>query len=205
MIKGLVSIIIPYRKDRGWLDLAIQSVYDQTYKDIELLIQKSDNGVSYNINQGINRASGEFIKYLCEDDMLTPNSISDSVKAMEGVDFIHGNAYMVKEDGSKTDYLPPVEYPTIKRMLHVNVIHGGTLMYRKEVFEKYGVFDETLTTGEEYDFNLKLLYHGAVLGYCNSFLYNYRLHPKQKSIGNRDRNYQRSRKVIIDQIKKRYE
>ncbi len=203
MKKGLVSIIIPYNKDRGWLDLAIQSVYDQTYPDIELLIQKSDNGVSYNINQGINRASGEFIKYLCEDDMLTPNSISDSVKAMKDVDFIHGNSIILQLDGAETTQFPRDTHPSLNKMRALNIIHGGTLMYRSSVFQKYGVFDETLDVAEEYDFNLKLLYHGAILGYCNEDLYVYRVHPNQKSrvMQRQDR---KGRAMKVSRIQDRY-
>ncbi len=52
-----VSIIIPYKIDRGYLNEAIESVKNQTYKgEIELILSQSNGSVSYNLNQGILKA-----------------------------------------------------------------------------------------------------------------------------------------------------
>ena len=182
MLQPLVSIIIPYSIDRGYLDVAIESVKKQTYPNIELLIQNDNVNVSTNINNGIKRAKGEYIKYLCEDDYLTPNSITDSVKAIQGFDFIHGVANNIH--GAFTQVQKPrINHPSINDMLFNNVIHGGTLMYRKDVFDKVGYFDESLTCAEEYELNLRCLDFGLKLGYTDSILYNYRRHDAQKSLG----------------------
>lgn len=197
-----VSIIIPYNKDRGWLNEAIQSVYNQTYEgEIELIQSMSDNRVGYNLNRGVEIATGDFIKYLCDDDMLTNNSIKDSVEAMKDNDFIHGGSFNFWKYRREIQR-PLIEEPTLKDLLKHNHIHGGTLMYRADVFKRFGMFDETLTTGEEYDFNLKLLYNGAKLGYCNSILYKYRRHDDQKSLGLKANQYKR--KEEFNKIKKRY-
>jgi teichuronic acid biosynthesis glycosyltransferase TuaG len=179
----MVSIIIPYKVNRGWLNEAIDSVYYQTYKGkIEILESKSDKSVSYNINQAVKVARGEYIKYLCEDDYLTPNSIADSVEAIQDFDFIHGVANNIIHGRVQVQY-PRMKNPTLKDMIESNVIHGGTLMYRAEVFDKVGLFDETLVCAEEYDFNLRCLKLGMKLGYCDKVLYNYRRHDQQKSLG----------------------
>jgi glycosyltransferase involved in cell wall biosynthesis len=179
-----VSIIIPMKEDRGWLDHAIRSIEEQNYGgDIEVIISQSSESVSFNLNQGISKASGEFIKYLCDDDMLTENSIRDSVNAMSTNDFIHGNAINFFPTGRISHYIPPIHRPTLQQMVTKNVIHGGTLMYRATVFDKVGLFDETLECAEEYDFNMKCLSKGLKLGYVNSLLYMYRRHDEQKSLG----------------------
>lgn len=179
----MVSIIIPYNIDRGWLKEAIDSVYNQNYNGkIEILESKSDKSVSYNINQAVKIAKGEYIKYLCEDDFLTPDSIHDSVQAIQGYDFIHGVANNVFPTHTHVQR-PRMKYPTLKDMIESNVIHGGTLMYKREVFDKIGYFDETLVCAEEYDFNLRCLKFGMKLGYTDKVLYNYRRHEQQKSLG----------------------
>ena len=178
-----VSIIIPFKEDRGWLNNAIDSVYLQTYKgQIELIESKSDGNVSYNLNQGIKKATGEYVKYLCDDDLLTPNSIEDSVRAMEGNDFIHGLAINRFTSGDKIQK-PRLIMPTLTDMLESNVIHGGSLMYRRDVFERFGLFDETIRSAEEYEFNMRIMQAGCKLGYCNEILYIYRRHDEQKSLG----------------------
>lgn len=197
-----VSIIIPYKEDRGYLQQAIDSVYNQTYQgEIELILSQSNEGVSYNLNKGIENATGDYIKYLCDDDMLTPNSINDSVEAIKGFDFIHGNAINLHKD-RKEYHRASVEIPTFKRMKQGNVIHGGTLMYKREVFEDFGDFDETLWTGEEYEFNLRILSMGAKIGYCSKFLYYYRWHENQKSLGRKANQALRTQE--INRIKKMY-
>jgi len=200
-----VSIIIPYVKDRGYLDEAIQSVKDQTYKgEIELILSQSDGRVGFNINRGIEASTGDYVKYLCDDDLLTPNCIADSVIGMDWFDFIHGNAIDFYEDGRVQDHRAKIKHPTLRDMLLFNQIHGGTLMYRRDVFERFGMWDEELWTGEEYDYNMMLLSNGAKIGYVGSNLYKYRRHSEQKSIGILEGEYQFKRTHAKELIKKRY-
>jgi teichuronic acid biosynthesis glycosyltransferase TuaG len=199
----LVSIIIPYVEDRGYLDEAINSIYSQTYGGkIEVILSQSKHRVGHNLNQGIKKAKGEFIKYLCDDDLLTRNSIEDSVNAMKGVDFIHGKAVEFNKYNQTRLFIPKIKYPTLEHMIKQNIIHGGSLMYRRDVFERFGLFDEKLTTGEEYDFNMKILSQGAKIGYCDETLYLYRRHDEQKSLG--VKSNQKKRQLIIDKIREKY-
>ena len=200
----LVSVVIPYREDRGWLDTAITSVTAQTYDNIEMILSQGECGVSENINNGVKRSRGKYIKYLCEDDWLPPNSIEDSVNALKDFDFIHGNATNYFTRDNQQLQKPVYNNPTLTQMLDNNVIHGGSLMYKRSVFERVGLFDENLWTGEEYEFNLRCLYNGLKLGYLDKNLYFYRRHSEQKSIGNTDKAYQQKRKQVINGIKLRY-
>lgn len=190
-----VSIIIPYNVDRGWLNEAIESVHTQTYLgEIELILCKSKKNVSANINDGIRAASGEYVKYLCEDDTLTPNCIHDSVMLIEGYDFLHGNAYNVFPT-HKQEQRPVKCWPTFADMITNNVIHGGTLMYRRDVFDRVGLFNEQINCAEEYEFNLRCLRSGMRIAYCDKFLYNYRRHDKQKSLGQSVDQTERAKRI----------
>ncbi len=197
----LVSIIIPYRINRGFLWKTLQSVYQQSYQGpIEIILSNHDNSVSYNINRAIEIASGDYIKYLCDDDMLPINSIQDSVDAIQGYDFINGNATAFfmegKFKGQKKEYIPQNKYPTFEQLMVYNSIHGGSLMYKREVFEQVGLFNEQINCAEEYEFNLRCLKHGLKIGYCNKNLYLYRRHGKQKSLGNGINQMERQYKIF---------
>ena len=198
-----VTIIIPYKDDRGYLNKAIESIENQSYKNYEIIFSQSDNRVGYNLNRGIEVATGDLIRYLCDDDMLTPNSLLDTVRRFSG-DFIHSNAYNFFNHGRVYRHVPRVKTPTLNDLKRRNYFHGGTVCYHARVFDKYGLFDESLWTGEEYDFNLKLVHSGAQVGYINSFTYFYRRHELQKSLGNTDIEYQAQRKQAIEEIKERY-
>jgi len=178
-IKKKVTVIIPYKKDRGWLQDAINSVPEA----VQLIVSQGEGNWPQNFNKVLDQAEGEYIKYLHEDDMLTENCIRDSIQAMEeqGVDFIHGDAIeLYQGSGKEVIKSPKIELPTIQDLLKKNVIHSATIMYRREVFEKIGSFDEALTMCEEYEFNLRCLHNGLKIGYCPSVLGIYRRHPAQK-------------------------
>lgn len=186
-----VSIIVPFNKDRGWLNEAIESVHCQTYKG-KIWLLRSDiinpdtyqtNNVSQNINAALPYCKGEYIKYLCDDDLLTSICIEESVKAMQeqGCDFLHGNA-LIMQHGTNTPYYPSIQIPTLENLIPQCYINGVTLFYKAEVL-KSRPFDEKLTTGEEWDLNLDLLKRGYKGGYVNKFLAKYRRHDQQKSLG----------------------
>lgn len=201
-----VSIIIPYKTDRGFLQDAINSIDNQTYKNTELILSCSDNNVGYNINRGVERSTGDFIKILCDDDLLTENSIQDLVNNIGDADFIHGNAINFFNSGDSDQlHIPRIERPTFSDILTKgNQIHGGTVMYRKSSIDKYGFFDEGLWTGEEFELHLRWLSSGATIEYTNSFVYRYRRWNQQKSLGIRTKQYQTARKKEIDKFREKY-
>ena len=197
--KKTVSVIIPYKTDRGWLKEAINSVP----KDCQLIVSQGEGNWPENFNKVLDQAEGDYIRWLHEDDMLTPNCIEDSVRAIEeqGVDFIHGNAMEFFNDSDrKTLYQPWVKIPTIQDILKKNPIHSATLMYKREVFEKLKL-DETLNTAEEYEFNLRVLKCGFKIGYCATTLAFYRRHPQQKvrTVSMEEKN--REREMVKDLYK----
>ena len=181
-VKPIVTIIIPYKVDRGWLQEAINSVP----QDVQLLVSQGEStSWSPMFNKVLSQAEGKYIKYLHDDDMLTPNCIADSIEALEsqGVDFIHGKAIHLHMDegGAEHPYIPQVKKVTVAALLRKNVIHSATTLYKREIFEKLGGFDETLVHSEEYEFNLRCLVNGFKCGYCDSNLAYYRRHGEQKS------------------------
>lgn len=103
MISSLVSIIIPIYNVEKYVKECLLSVFNQTYKNIELIIvddrgadesmtivndmlkrcpfkftvitQDKNYGVSEARNRGINQAAGEYIFFLDSDDLITSNCI----------------------------------------------------------------------------------------------------------------------------------
>ncbi len=200
----MVSIIIPCNEDRGFLAETIKAAEMQTYSDIQIIICKLNCSTSKNINQGIKKSKGEYIKLCADDDLLTPNCIEDSVKSIQGFDFIHGNAINFWSNGLEQPYIPTIKNPTLQEMITLNVIHGGTVLYRRDCFDRFGYLNEDLWCAEEYEFNLRLLSKGCILNYCDSFMQRYRRHKTQKSLGNTGSDYQAKRQIEINKIKNRF-
>jgi glycosyltransferase involved in cell wall biosynthesis len=99
----LVSVIIPNYNYGKYLGQAIESVLDQTYKNVELivvdnestdnsievvtrfldvvtLIQKSHGGVSSARNLGLSNAKGEYICFLDSDDTWNPDKLESQIE-----------------------------------------------------------------------------------------------------------------------------
>ena len=172
-----VSIIIPYNKDRGYLKQAIASASSQDFwGEYEVITECSDANVSVNINNAVKRCTGRYIKLLGEDDLLTTDCLA---QLHTGAPLVCANALNVGEMGhcmvSRSG--PPNR---LRDLIRKNTIHGGTVLYRRDLLEKYP-FDESLVTGEEYDLHLRLISDGYRFDYVDEVVYMYRIHLEQKS------------------------
>jgi GT2 family glycosyltransferase len=192
-----ITIIIPFKEDRGWLKEAIASVPNT----VQLILSKGNGNWPQNFNKALKDATGDLIKFLHEDDMLTPNSIESYIKAFSSpafndIDFAHGNTYELHNNARKNlkTYIPRVKNPVLSDLLVYNTIHSASLIYRREVFEKVGGFCELseVYSFEEFEFNLRCLKAGLKIGYIDAPLAFYRRHPKQiirtVNIANRKEN-----------------
>ena len=194
------TIIIPYNRDRGYLQEAIDSVP----KDVQLILSKGDGTWPENFNKALPQAKGEFIKYLHEDDRLTMDSIKHSLEIIEfftKIDFMHGNAIEVNQvTKNERLWVPPVKLPTFSDLLKNNTIHSATVLYRREIFEKIGGFNESreVYSFEEYEFNLRVLKAGFNIGYVNAPLAYYRRHKEQiiRTVNNQERQQNRKKMLI---------
>jgi glycosyltransferase involved in cell wall biosynthesis len=101
--KPLVSVIIPVYNGSNYLDIAIQSVLNQDYENIELIVvndgsndngktrcialkydslkyfEKKNGGVYSALNFGIERMVGDFFLWLSHDDLLDMKMISSHI------------------------------------------------------------------------------------------------------------------------------
>ena len=199
----MVSVIIPYKEDRGFLKQCIYSIQAQT-QNVEIIESVSHGSVGYNFNKGLEKANGEFVKYVCEDDFLPPTAIEDLVDGIGNSQWVCANAYLYK-----TWYNVPlkIERSVVKPLedLLLNyTIHGGTTLYRTAILKEIGGMDVTLWTGEEYDMNLKLIFMGHIPAYIDKEVYYYRGWTHQKS-----RTFKRARPELrraeLEKIKARYD
>lgn len=190
-----VSIIIPYVRDRGYLQEAVASAENQTYKNIEIVLSQSSGSLGYNVNRGLDRATGEYYKVLADDDLLLPDGIEKLVEGINGFDFVCANAINFYEDGREEVYYG--RKASLKECIQRNSIHGGTTLYRMDC----GKWDEGLRTGEEYDYHLRLLSEGKKLNHVDSVVCKYRIWVGGKAS---TKSKDLKRKEYINQIKQRY-
>ena len=190
----MISVIVHYNEDRGFLEGCLDSIKSQKDVDFEIIESFSENGVSYNFNRGLEQAQGEFCKFVCEDDYLPEGALKILNDSIGDFGWIFANAIQIDKTGQWV-YRPgdfSRRFMTLEENLNTNRIHGGTTLYRTDLLRLIGGMDETLWTGEEYDMHLKLWSKGFVPGYVDKEVYVHRIWAGQKS-----RKY---RKTLNDKI-----
>ena len=131
MDKALISVIIPVYKVEKYLDKCVESIVNQTYKNLEILlvddgspdncpkmcddwakkddrikvIHKENAGVSMARNTGIDNASGEYIAFVDSDDYILPTMYEKLLESAEqnNSDIVMCRFSNVYEDGRAKD------------------------------------------------------------------------------------------------------
>jgi len=198
-----ISIIIPYKEDRGFLKEALHSARMQNFPGKwEVVIQHDDLTMAQNTNEAVRKAKGEYVKWLHDDDMLLCDCLS-SLWTARGADVIFANAIMFGEMiGVYKSAVPASLYD----LLQNNTIHASTLMYKRKVLLD-NPLDESLWTGEEYELNLRLLLNGYSFAYVDREVSRYRVHNRMKSYsgyGHVDPDAHLRRHEAIEAIRERF-
>jgi glycosyltransferase involved in cell wall biosynthesis len=145
-----ISVIIPiwgeaYNK---YLGECLESVFAQTYPNIEIIIVGSELSLPVARNLGISRASGEWVVCLDADDKISPDYIEKCLK--EPYDVVGGG---IQEFG---DYDRYTYIEQTNDFTEYNKMQCSAL-FKKEMWEKLGGYDEALKLGyEDWDY-----YHRA--------------------------------------------
>ena len=193
-----VTVVIPCYNDGKYIEESIQSVLNQTYSNIEIIvvddgstdfftkkvlseqswertkvIYSTNKGPAAARNLGIEQGSGTYILPLDADDYIAPTYIAKAVQALEedenrGIVYCRA-AFFDKQRGEWD--LPPY---TLRRMLVDNVIFV-TALFRKQDWITVGGFDAHIKGGmEDYDFWLSLIELGREVYQLQEVLFYYR-------------------------------
>ena len=121
---------------------------------------------------------GEFIISLDADDVFLPGILDKELNILKinpDYDFVYPDYYYsILSSGKRViKKLPEFEPDELKS--RGDFLSGGT-MYRRSIFEKAGLFDETLETLESYEFILRLMAKGIKGFHIPEPLFEYTIH-----------------------------
>jgi len=123
-------------------------------------------------NNALRQATGSLIAFLDGDDLWLNDKLEKQVAvfmADSSIEISATNCSHIREDGSYMGREEYVDYPfellkdPKKAMFQKNLILSISVMIRKELYDKFGGFDESISYGEDYDLWLRFLQNGCKL------------------------------------------
>lgn len=209
-----VSVIIPAYNVAPFIAETVESLFAQTYQDFEAIlindgstddtetriapyrdrlvyIRQPNRGVMAARNAGLKVARGRYIALLDSDDLLLPNFLEVLVGMLDSdqtLSVAYPNARYFgwpKHDGKLHQDVFPVSEPvTFDRVLRRECYIFGLLVFRRELLETVGGYDENLEGqgAEDFELWLRMLQHGCRFKFTREVLALYRW--RQDSLSN---------------------
>jgi glycosyltransferase involved in cell wall biosynthesis len=183
MSQPLVSIVLPTYKRAHLLAQAMQSVLDQTYANLELIIvddNSPDNTAevvsAFNdpriqyvkndpnlklpraLNRGFSLARGDYLTWTSDDNLLAPTAIEKMVARLDkgDCDFVYADYWLFSEQDANG--LPmDIHHDKLPDRLQLEKGNhiGACFMYTRKLYEQVGDYDPELFLVEDYDYFIR--------------------------------------------------
>lgn len=184
-----ISIITVVYNGEAFIESCIRSVIEQNYSDLEyividgaskdntlgivnrykdkisLIISEKDKGIYDAMNKGISKASGEVIGILNADDFYAgPDSIASVMEVFqkEKTDMVLGDLVVVNADNPDkiVRYCTAGEFK-LKDFEQGDMPPHPATFVKKELYEKFGLFNTKYRMAADYDWMLRAVYKGG--------------------------------------------
>ncbi|RMF92800.1 MAG: glycosyltransferase [Candidatus Schekmanbacteria bacterium] len=177
-----ISVIMAVYNAERFLAEAIESILNQTFRDFEFIIVndgssdnsekiiesyddsriklmtfKNNRGLSFALNRGIEKSSGEYIARMDADDISMPDRFEKQIKHLidnPEIDILGSAVVEIDEVGKflAIRKLPLKDYEIKKELIRSNPFFHSTIMMKRSAFEKAGYYDESIRqTVEDWD------------------------------------------------------
>jgi len=137
------------------------SAIKKTGKKVSKIISEPDKGIYDALNKGIKNATGTFIVFLHADDIFSDNTIIEKAAKLlteSKTESLYGDLqYVAKENTDKI-----IRYWKSGNFTYSKLKKGWmpphpTFFVKKEIYDKYGLFDTNFKIAADYDIILRFL------------------------------------------------
>ncbi len=153
----LEYIVIDGASDDGSI-----AIIDKYRDKIDRVVSEPDEGIYFAMNKGVKMATGDVIAILNADDTYASDTIIEKVVSQLKVtktDSLYGDLHYVDRirAGNVVRRWKAGKFVRSFFLKGWMVPHP-TFFVKKEVYEKYGLFNTDLTTSADYEFMVRVLY-----------------------------------------------
>jgi glycosyltransferase involved in cell wall biosynthesis len=202
-VQPVVSVIIPVFNGQRFLREAVQTVLAQNYSPLEIVIvddgstdstasvvkslgepvrylHQANQGPAAARNRGIEQAQGSLLAFADADDLWPADKLELQLPCLiedVAVEIVMGRIQQVllSETDGKTQAKEFAE-PAFS-------VNLGSAIIRKSVFERVGLFDETMRYSEDVDWFMRAREVGAAIKTIDSVTLLYRQHEQNMTRG----------------------
>jgi len=223
--KPLISVILSVYNAEQYLEEAIQSILNQTYKNFEFIIiddgskdnslgiireyrkrdkrivviTRENKGLIESLNEGIKAANGKYIARMDADDIAMPNRFEEQIKYMESHEEVVVCGSFIETFGSKKMIR---KYPISNADIRAYFVfkspfaHPATMIRTKILTRK--MYDNHYTHAEDYKLWMDLMSEGEMYN-IPKVLLKYRVTPEQITSAFKNESI-----IISKQIRREY-
>jgi glycosyltransferase involved in cell wall biosynthesis len=208
-----ISVILPIYNGERYLAATIESILSQTYQHYEIIavndgshdcsaeivkryftsgrlkyIEQVNQGVANARNTGIEHSSGEFVAFVDQDDLWSPDKLEKQIAYMQAhadVALVHGRVECIDGDGARIScegrvYVDDTSGYCAERLLTGNRIAVPTVMVRRSCLNAVGFLDQTFAPSDDWHLWLRLALRFP-FGFLDEVLATYRVHDSNES------------------------
>ncbi len=205
-----ISILIPAYNCEKYIAETIACLLNQSYKNIEIIVVddgstdntlsvlskvndtrfkysvQANNGASAARNAAFAISSGEFIKFMDADDLISPKCLEVQLKKIINKPGCIASATwgrFYKDDAS--DFKPAPEtvwkdLPGIDWLIDslidsgANMMQPGIFLVPRNIIEKAGPWNEALSLIDDFDYMIRVISNSSAVLFCEDALLMYR-------------------------------
>ncbi len=199
LVSPLVSVVIPVFNGERFLREAVQSVLSQKHSPLEVIIvddgstdgtenvarglpapvrylHQTNQGPAAARNRGIEQAHGSLIAFADADDLWPPDKLELQLPCLitdPAIEIVIGRIQQVLLGQTQAEEFGEPAFS----------VNLGSAVIRKSVFERVGLFDETMRYSEDVDWFMRAREGGAAIMSIDAVTLFYRQHEENMTRG----------------------
>lgn len=180
-----ISIVTINRNNARGLAATLESVRVQTFRNFEQIVvdggstdgsvnvvraneasiarwvSEPDSGIYNAMNKGVGMASGDYLLFLNSGDALAAPDVLERLfrEPLDGIDILYGDT-LRKVPGGGLERRTASERMTVFSIYKFQICHQS-VTYRRDLFSRFGPYDESYRISADAEFNVRCLRAGV--------------------------------------------